>query len=109
MKSLERLACFYFMYNVCPAPCVQYPQRPEEGIRIPGAGVTEGCEMGAVWALGTKPPSSLCKSSHHLSNFAFFVVVVLLCFQDRVSLCVSGCPGAHSVAQAGLYPPASIA
>jgi hypothetical protein len=39
--------------------------------------------------------------------FFFFVVVV---FQDRVSLCSLGCPGTHSVDQAGLElrnPPAS--
>ena len=36
-------------------------------------------------------------------NFPFF-------FQDRVSLCSSGCPGTHSVGQAGIElqnPPAS--
>jgi hypothetical protein len=39
--------------------------------------------------------------------FFFFVVVV---FQDRVSLCSPGCPGTHSVDQAGFElrnPPAS--
>jgi hypothetical protein len=38
--------------------------------------------------------------------FVFFVffVVFLFCFvlRDRVSLCSSGCPGTHSVDQAGL-------
>jgi hypothetical protein len=45
---------------------------------------------------------------------AFVVVVVVACFalflQDKVSLCTFGCPGTHSVDQAGLeltYPPAS--
>ena len=41
--------------------------------------------------------------------FVFFVFVVVV-FQDRVSLCSSGCPGTHSVDQAGLQlrnPPAS--
>jgi hypothetical protein len=44
----------------------------------------------------------------------FFVVVVVVVvvwfFQDRVSLCSPGCPGTHSVDQAGLElrnPPAS--
>jgi hypothetical protein len=32
-----------------------------------------------------------------LDNFFFFLV-----FQDRVSLCSPGCPGTHSVDQAGL-------
>jgi hypothetical protein len=31
-----------------------------------------------------------------------FFVVVLFCFRDRVSLCSPGCPGTHSVDQAGL-------
>jgi hypothetical protein len=39
--------------------------------------------------------------------FGFVVVVVVVVvfgfvFQDRVSLCSSGCPGTHSVDQAGL-------
>jgi hypothetical protein len=36
--------------------------------------------------------------------------LVLFCFRDRVSLCSPGCPGTHSVDQAGLKlkdPPAS--
>jgi hypothetical protein len=36
---------------------------------------------------------------------------VFLVFQDRVSLCSPGCPGTHSVDQAGLElrnPPASV-
>jgi hypothetical protein len=33
---------------------------------------------------------------------AFVVVVVFIFFRDRVSLCSSGCPGTHSVDQAGL-------
>jgi hypothetical protein len=39
-------------------------------------------------------------------NFFFFFLV----FRDRVSLCSPGCPGTHSVDQAGLglrNPPAS--
>ena len=48
--------------------------------------------------------------------FGFVVVVVVVVvvfgfvFQDRVSLCSSGCPGTHSVDQAGLElrnPPVS--
>jgi hypothetical protein len=40
----------------------------------------------------------------------FFFVFYFLVFRDRVSLCSSGCPGTHSVDQAGLElinPPAS--
>jgi hypothetical protein len=33
---------------------------------------------------------------------SFFFVVIVLVFQDRVSLCSPGCPGTHSVDQAGL-------
>ena len=31
-----------------------------------------------------------------------FVCFILFCFQDRVSLCSPGCPGAHSVDQTSL-------
>lgn len=86
VSSLERLVCFYFMYNVCPAPCVQYPQRLEQGIRFPEAGVTEGCEMGAVWALGTKPPSS-AKAVIISPTLPF---LLLFCFVFKTGfLCVS--------------------
>jgi hypothetical protein len=32
----------------------------------------------------------------------FFCFVLFWFFQDRVSLCIPGCPGTHSVDQAGL-------
>ena len=37
-------------------------------------------------------------------NYTFFTLFcfVLFCFGDRVSLCSPGCPGTHSVNQAGL-------
>jgi hypothetical protein len=35
-------------------------------------------------------------------SLTLFVVVVAVVFQDRVSLCSLGCPGTHSVDQAGL-------
>jgi hypothetical protein len=44
------------------------------------------------------------------SLYLIFVVFVLFCFQDRVSLCSPACPGTHFVDQAGLKlrnPPAS--
>jgi hypothetical protein len=34
--------------------------------------------------------------------FALFFVCSFVVFQDRVSLCSPGCPGTHSVNQAGL-------
>jgi hypothetical protein len=39
-----------------------------------------------------------------------YVLILIFFFQDRVSLCSPGCPGTHSVDQAGLElrnPPAS--
>jgi hypothetical protein len=42
--------------------------------------------------------------------FLFCFVLFLFCFQDKVSLCSPGCPGTHTVDQAGLElrnPPAS--
>ena len=35
-------------------------------------------------------------------GFVFFFFFGFLVFRDRVSLCSPGCPGTHSVAQAGL-------
>jgi hypothetical protein len=32
----------------------------------------------------------------------YFLCFIFLVFRDRVSLCSSGCPGTHSVDQAGL-------
>jgi hypothetical protein len=75
------------MYNVFPAPCVQCPQRPEEGIRSPGTVVREGCEMDAVWALGTKPPPS-AKAASHLSNFVFLLLLFYFVFKTGL-LCAS--------------------
>jgi hypothetical protein len=69
--------------------------------------------------LGTKPGSFVRAALKHWAVFlaplpGFFLFVclffVFLFFQDRVSLCSSGCPGTHSVDQAGLElrnPPAS--
>lgn len=34
--------------------CVQCPQRPEDGFRAPGTGVTEGCTEGC-WGLNPGP------------------------------------------------------
>jgi hypothetical protein len=51
---------------------------------------------------------STAKSTSCLPLFFFFFF--FLVFQDRVSLCSPGCPGTHSVDQAGLElrnPPAS--
>jgi hypothetical protein len=48
--------------------------------------------------------------SEFFSETVFFLILFLLAFQDRVSLCSSDCPGTHSVDQAGLKlrnPPAS--
>jgi hypothetical protein len=43
------------------------------------------------------------------SFWIFFFFFLVFCFGDRVSLCSPGCPGTHSVDQAGLElrnPPA---
>jgi hypothetical protein len=47
---------------------------------------------GNVWGLGNEP-----RSSERADKFFFFLV-----FWDRVSLYSPGCPGTHSVDQAGL-------
>jgi hypothetical protein len=35
-------------------------------------------------------------------SWGFLFVFLFLIFRDRVSLCISGCPGTHFVDQAGL-------
>jgi hypothetical protein len=47
---------------------------------------------------------------HFIFNFIIIIYLFILVFQDRVSLCIPGCPGTHFVDQAGLEltnPPAS--
>jgi hypothetical protein len=42
--------------------------------------------------------------------FFIIIIIIILVFRDKVSLCSPGCPGTHSVDQAGLElknPPAS--
>jgi hypothetical protein len=49
-------------------------------------------------------------SLYHSVCSCFLFVCLFFVFQDRVSLCSPGCPGTHSVDQAGLElrnPPAS--
>jgi hypothetical protein len=49
------------------------------------------------------------QESKHVLGY-FFLSLLFLFFRDRVSLCGPGCPGTHSVDQAGLEltnPPAS--
>jgi hypothetical protein len=51
------------------------------------------------------PQPLLTEPSHHLVRQCCFVLLFLfflLVFRDRVSLCNPGCPGTHSVDQAGL-------
>jgi hypothetical protein len=55
-------------------------------------------------------PSFPLLFANFLIFLSFFVFVFVFVFRDRVSLCIPGCPGTHSVDQAGLdlrNPPAS--
>ena len=50
------------------------------------------------------------EDSQDFTSLVFIDVFVLFSFSDRVSLCSPGCPGTHSIHQAGLElrnPPAS--
>lgn len=40
-----------YLYTIC----MQYPGKPEEGIRSPGTGVTDGWELPALWVLKLNP------------------------------------------------------
>ena len=55
-------------------------------------------------------PYSLQSGSFMSVAIYLFIYLFILVFRDRVSLCSPGCPGTHSVDQAGLElrnPPAS--
>jgi hypothetical protein len=89
---------------------MQFLRRPEDGIRSPGAGVTDGyeslCEC-LDWNLG---PLQKHQMLFFVCLFCFVFVFVFVFGRDRVSLCSPGCPGTHSVDRAGLElrnPPAS--
>jgi hypothetical protein len=56
-----RLTHLFLCVCVCTR-CVQCLGRPEEGVRFPGAGDTDGCELLCVGDLGTQPESSLVLS-----------------------------------------------
>jgi hypothetical protein len=59
-----------------------------------------------MWLLGFE----LRTSGRAVSAPEYFVCLFCFVFRDRVSLCSPGCPGTHSVDQAGLKlrnPPAS--
>jgi hypothetical protein len=47
-------------------------------------------------------PPFLCQITEFLVLFFVCLFCFVLFFQDRVSLCSPGCPGTHSVDQAGL-------
>jgi hypothetical protein len=57
--------------------------------------------------IDTITPHRFCMLCLHCLTFSLllsFVMFCVLCFPDRVSLCSPGCPGTHSVDQAGLEP-----
>ena len=63
----------------------------------------------ASWELGLKVFATTAQSGVWFFCFVLFCFVCLF-FRDRISLCSPGCPGTHSVDQAGLElrnPPAS--
>jgi hypothetical protein len=56
------------------------------------------------------PPVSVPPGQIFSFYFIYLFIYLFLIFRDRVSLCSPGCPGTHSVDQAGLElrnPPAS--
>ena len=78
--------------------------------------ITDSCEPPCgCWELNSGPleeQSLLFNPLSHLSStgLQFLILWFGLIFWDRVSLCSPGCPGTHSVDQAGLElrnPPAS--
>jgi hypothetical protein len=58
----------------------------------------------------TENDKVLIREMSYLFIFLFLFFFIFLVFLDRVCLCIPGCPGTHSVDQAGLElrnPPAS--
>jgi len=60
-------------------------------------------EAGTHCVAQAGPELLLARTGFELLNCCLFVgFCFCFCFQDRVSLCSPGCPGTHSVDQAGL-------
>jgi hypothetical protein len=57
--------------------------------------------MYQMWMLGAKLRSSI-RAARAFFYLGFFSSLLFFIFRDRVSLCSPGCPGTHSVDQAGL-------
>jgi hypothetical protein len=53
--------------------CVQYPQRPEDGIRSSEAGLTDGYALPHVerWELNLGPPTKIVLTLSHLSSLSY--------------------------------------
>jgi hypothetical protein len=82
-----------------------------------GTGVKSSCELPNVCS-GTHTLNCSaeaicainCYAISPTSKFIYLFIIIIFVFRDRVSLYSSGCPGIHSVDQAGLEfrnPPAS--
>jgi hypothetical protein len=79
--------------SICFAFCLEFDKTPRLIFQI-------------HFQVGFPPPSGFWCPYFLLFFFGFFFLV----FRDRVPLCSPGCPGTHSVDQAGLElrnPPAS--
>lgn len=54
----EYVVCSMCLNVYLCALCMRYPWKPEEGIRFPGTGVTDDCELPAMWVFEIEPGSS---------------------------------------------------
>jgi hypothetical protein len=68
-------------------------------LRTPG---WTACEVGIPVGSDSLKSCNTARRSWGLSLASLFYLFILLLFSDRVSLYSSGCPGTHSVDQAGL-------
>jgi hypothetical protein len=64
--------------------------------------VTHYVDAGNQARVLCKRPGAISSFLPQLSFLSFAFYLSSVCFQDRVSLCSPGCPGTHSVDQAGL-------
>ena len=105
------LGCFQFVLSSDPLLLINVFQRKLRckcaGKMVHGCNISSEVVIRSVCAtLSRQFIKDIVVPQNAESNLSelFFVCFVLFCFvfRDRVSLCSPGCPGTHSVDQAGL-------
>jgi hypothetical protein len=110
--SVYKVFAYMYVCAWCYTSCLHHvhachSQMSEVTVRSPRTVVTDGYEppCGCSNHVGIKPGSfaKAVSGGFFVCLFVHFLFCfVLFCFRDRVSLYSPGCPGTHSVDQAGL-------